>query len=227
MSQRRRTLQGALPLLWLVVSPLTGAAQASVSGTLTMLEKDNKPTSDLGQAVLWLEGAHAPSGGIDTVAISTEDKQFVPRIVVVPVGSTVRFPNHDPFNHNVFSLSKEKSFDLGLYGRGDGRSVTFDRPGIIRVYCNVHAHMRAFVVVRESGLFAQPGSDGTFRFEQVPPGDYILHAWHERAKEVTLPVVVTSGSSPPLSLTLDARGYKYVQHLDKEGQSYYGRESRY
>jgi plastocyanin len=227
MPKRSRMLTVGLALLGLAAFPLPGAGQVPVTGRLTILEKHNKPSSDLGQAVLWLEGPHAPEGRPDTVLIATEDKQFVPRVVVVPLGSTVTFPNHDPFNHNVFSLSKAKSFDLGLYSRGQGRSVTFDQPGVIRVYCNVHAQMRAFVLVRQTGLVTQPGSDGTFRFEQVPPGEYVLHAWHERAKEIQQAVVVASGSPPELSLTLDARGYHYVQHLDKEGQSYSDRDSRY
>ena len=82
--------------------------------------------------------------------IGTADKAFSPHVLVVPVGSTVSFPNHDPFNHNVFSLSEENPFDLGLYGRGETRSVRFTRPGIVRVYCNVHAQMSALVVVRDS-----------------------------------------------------------------------------
>jgi plastocyanin len=207
--------------------PAALGAQGVITGRVTMLEREGRATEDLAQAVVWLEGAAAPPGQPDTVEMATEQKQFVPRVAVIPVGSTVVFPNHDPFNHNVFSLSPEKPFDLGLFGRGESRAVTFDRPGIVRVYCNVHALMRAFVLVRESAFFTQPGSDGSFRLAPVPPGRYVLHVWHERARELTQPLAVTAGPSAPLTLTLDARGYKYVQHRDKEGKSYYERTSRY
>jgi hypothetical protein len=147
-------------------------------------------------------------------------------LIVVPRGSTVAFPNHDPFNHNVFSVSPEGPFDLGLYGRGTAKSVRFEKPGVIKVYCNVHASMRGLVVVQETSLYAQPGADGSFRMDGVPPGDYILHAWHERAPEVTSPLKVTEGV-PPVAVTLDARGYRLEQHKDKNGRSYSDRSRRY
>ena len=113
--------------------------------------------------------------------VGTSEKAFSPHILVVPVGSTVSVPNHDPFNHNVFSLSEDNPFDLGLYGRGETRSVRFAKAGVVRVYCNIHAQMSAFVVVRDTPWFAQPGSDGSFTLDGVPAGRYVLHASHERA----------------------------------------------
>jgi hypothetical protein len=146
---------------------------------------------------------------------------------VVAKGSTLRFPNHDPFNHNVFSLSPEGPFDLGLYGRGEAKTARFDRSGVVRVYCNVHASMRALVLVLETGLVAQPGADGSFRLERVPAGDYVLHAWHERAPEVTRQVHIAETGAQGLAVTLDARGYRFVQHKDKNGKSYADRSRRY
>jgi len=219
-----------LPVAWaILVPPVPLAAQTgnTVAGRVTILDKDDRPATDVDQAVVWLSGPHAPPGVPDTVEMATENKQFVPRIILLPVGSTVRFPNHDPFNHNVFSLSPEHPFDLGLYGRGGARAVSFDQAGVIRVYCNVHAQMRALIVVRESGLVTQPGADGAFRLEQVPAGDYVLHAWHERASEVTQTIRVGGGATPQVALTLDARGYRFVQHRDKDGKSYADRSRRY
>ena len=212
-----------------MVSGRSVAAQAgeAVSGRVTVLEKDNRPAQDVDQAVIWLTGPNAPAAEPTAVEMATENKQFVPRLIMVPAGSTVSFPNHDPFNHNVFSLSPEHPFDLGLYGRGGARSVSFEHPGIIRVFCNVHAQMRAIVVVRETALVTQPGEDGTFRLTGVPPGDYLLHVWHERAPEITRPLRVGAGAVDPLALTLDARGYHFVQHKDKNGKSYGDRSRRY
>jgi plastocyanin len=222
-----------LPILALAVLALVSvnaaAAQSAgvVSGRVTLLEKDDRVAQDVDQAVVWLTGPHASAAEPATVEMATENKQFVPRLIMVPVGSTVTFPNHDPFNHNVFSLSPEQPFDLGLYGRGGAKSVTFPNSGVIRVFCNVHAQMRAIVVVRETAFATQPGEDGSFHLGEVPPGEYVLHAWHERAPEITQPIRIGAGAVAPLTLTLDARGYRFVQHKDKNGKSYGDRSRRY
>lgn len=215
--------------MYLAGLPAGLAAQGSgvVTGQVRLQEKGGKSTPDLDQAVVWLTGELAPAAVPDTVEMATENKQFLPRLMVVSAGSTVSFPNHDAFNHNVFSLSPEQPFDLGLYGRGGVKAVTFTTPGVIRVFCNVHAQMRALVVVRETGLVTQPGADGSFRIEGVPPGDYTLHVWHERAAELSRPLKVTAAGPAPLNLALDARGYRFVQHKDKNGKSYGDRSRRY
>src|SRR5438552_14021702 len=113
-----------------------GAAQGRVSGRIAVLEKKNKPSPDLSSAVVYLEGA-GPAAPPVTVQIAINDKEFVPRVVVVPLGSTVRFPNHDPFDHNVFSGSGPDPFGLGRYGRGGAKTWTFTSPGLVRVFCDV------------------------------------------------------------------------------------------
>src|SRR5207249_5635864 len=138
-----------------------GAAQGRVSGRIAVLEKKNKPSPDLSSAVVYLEGA-GPAAPPVTVQIAINDKEFVPRVVVVPLGSTVRFPNHDPFDHNVFSASDPNQFDLGQYGRGEAKGRTFTSPGLVRVFCNIHPRMVAFVLVTVNRLSAQPAADGTF-----------------------------------------------------------------
>jgi hypothetical protein len=127
----------------------------------------------------------------------------------------------------VFSLSDEQPFDLGLYGRGQAKSTRFTRAGVIRVYCNVHATMAAFVVVRDNAYFTQPAADGTFSIAAVPAGKYVLHAWHERTPELTREVEVGPQGAPNLDLQLDARGYKFVEHLNKFGQPYSKGGARY
>lgn len=208
--------------------PVAAQRGPLVSGKVVVLDKGDKPARDAGQAVVWLEAAAPGPVTPVTAHIVTSDKEFKPRVVVVPVGSTVDFPNSDPFDHNVFSLSEEGPFDLGLYGRGTARSAQFKRPGIIRVYCNVHAQMSAFVVVRDGPWFTQPAGDGTFSLGPVPPGRYTVHAWHERAAAFAPEsLVVTASGVSGLDLTLDARGYKFVQHLNKFGQPYATRGRRY
>jgi plastocyanin len=217
----------ALPLLLLSPTALAGQEGVVVTGKIAMVERGERPAGDVGQAVVWLTGVSAPEAMPVATEMATEGKQFVPHVRIVPLGSSIVFPNHDPFNHNVFSLSAERVFDLGLYGRGEAKSVQFDKEGVVRVYCNVHAQMRGLVLVLGSTLFVQPGADGSFRLEGVPPGEYRLHAWHERAAEVTQ--VLRVGASPPAPVTvaLDAKGYRVVQHKDKEGKSYSDRSRRY
>ena len=136
----------------------------------------------MGQAVIWLATkTRVPAPEPVRAEINTADKEFSPHVLVLPVGSTVTFPNHDPFNHNVFSLSEENPFDLGLYGRGETKAVKFSRAGIVRIFCNVHPQMSALVVVRDNPYYSQPSSDGSFTIDAVPAGRYVLHAWHERA----------------------------------------------
>ena len=205
----------------------TATARTSVSGRLTVLDRGNRSATDVGQSVIWLEAAAPGKTTPSRSETFTEGKQFLPRVSVVPVGSTMAFPNHDPFNHNVFSLSPEARFDLGLYGRNESKTAQFLRAGIVRVYCNVHPQMSAIVVVRDNPYYAQPGADGSFTINDVPPGSYVLHAWHERGGETTRPVTVPATGLRNTTLQLDARGYRFVQHLNKFGQPYTQQGRRY
>jgi plastocyanin len=210
---------------WPLAAGLSFAAP--VAGRVTILDKNDRPADDVGQAVIWLEGPPAAAAAPVRAEIGTSDKEFSPHVLVVPAGSTVSFPNNDPFNHNVFSLSEENPFDLGLYGRGESREVRFTRAGIVRVFCNVHAQMSAIVVVRDNPWFGQPSGDGSFTLPQVPPGRYRLHAWHERAPAVSREVQVPAEGVAGLALELDARGYQFKPHLNKHGQPYPQRGRRY
>jgi len=208
----------------MVVLALLSVAQrpagARVAGRITILEKRNKPSPDLGSAVIYLEGA-GPAGTPATLDITINDKVYRPRVIVAPVGSTVRFPNTDPFDHNVFSATEPNQFDLGLYGRGGAKSHTFAHPGLVRVYCNVHPRMAAYVVLTPNRYYAQPGVDGSFAIENVPAGQYRLHVWHERiAAEIVKDVTVGAAGVADLQVALDARGYKWRAHKNKDGQEY-------
>jgi plastocyanin len=196
----------------------------SVGGRVTVLEGEGRLAQDVGDAVVWLVPAR-----VDTihaveprsVSIQTSDKEFRPHVVVVPAGSRVAFPNSDPFDHNVFSRTPEGAFDLGRYGRGRTRSTTLPQAGIIRVYCNIHAHMSAIVVVRDNPYYARPLADGSFTIRGVPPGTYTLHAWHERARAFRSRTIRVRGRRVrDVLVELDARGYEFVQHVNKYGQPY-------
>jgi len=119
-----------------------------------------------------------------------KDETFVPHVLPIVAGTTVDFPNNDQTYHNVFSLSKTKTFDLGRYAVGRSKSIRFDRPGIVRVFCDIHSHMSAFIIVFAHRYFALSESDGTYRLENVPPGTYTVVAWNESAPLESRRVVV-------------------------------------
>jgi plastocyanin len=145
--------------------------------------------------VVYIEGP-GPSGAQpspSTAQIAQIDRRFTPDLVIVPVGSTVSFPNMDPIFHNVFSLSKARSFDLGSYDKGETRKVTFAKAGIVDVYCHLHANMSATIVVTPNRWYAQPSATGEFHIEDVPPGEYTLVAWHRFAGFFRKSITVAPG----------------------------------
>ena len=206
------------------------SAQATVSGQVRLIERPGESTSDLANTVIHLEPVSA-SGPVATpvvAQISMQDRQFAPRVEVVPLGSRVDFPNQDPFSHNVFSSTSIGAFDLGLYGRGRTKGWTFQRPGVHAVYCNIHPRMAAYVVAVATPWYAKAGADGRFSLSNVPPGEYTMHVWHERSAPQTVAVVVPAGGAPDeVNVRLDARGYKPVPHRNKFGRPYPASRDRY
>jgi plastocyanin len=139
---------------------------------------------DRRRSVVYLETA--PQAAFETpppgrAVLDQRNETFVPPVIAVTVGSTVEFPNSDRVYHNVFSLSKPRRFDLGRYPRGQSRSVVFDRPGVVRVFCEIHSHMSAYVLVFAHRFFAVTDADGRFRLDAVPPGSYTLALWNDGA----------------------------------------------
>lgn len=144
-----------------------------------------------GKVAVWLEAPNAPAPPAVQSTMRQRDRRLEPALLIVPVGSTVDFPNLDPIFHNIFSLSAARSFDLGYYPEGKSRKVVFSRAGIVQVYCHIHPEMYGVVVVTSSRWSAQPSSDGAFSWQGVPAGKYRLMVWHKSAglisKHVTVP----------------------------------------
>lgn len=137
-----------------------------------------------------------------TREIVQDHEAFVPRVVAVTRGSTVAFPNSDPIFHNVFSLSRAGTFDLGRYPRGQSRSRELKDTGLIKVFCHIHSQMSASIMVFDHPYFTTPEVDGTFELRGVPEGRYTLVGWHERVGERTRDVHVTAGQAASLELSL-------------------------
>jgi len=150
--------------------------------------------------------------------ISTERKTFVPRVLPIPMGASVRFPNTDPILHNVFSTTKEAQFDLGLYGRSEGESHRFTQPGVIRIYCNVHHAMTAHVLVMDTPFFTRPDAQGRFRIVGVPPGPGELFVWHERSQ--LWQQALTASGDHDVKIPLELSKRRIPPHLNKAGQPY-------
>lgn len=201
-------------------------------GTMHLLERGGRRAARgeaLDEAVVWFE----PGGGEPEVRparalLETVGKSFVPRVLVVPVGSTVRFPNRDPILHNAFSVSRGNRFDLGLVKQGPGDEVTFERGGVVRVFCNVHHDMVAYILVLDTPWFARPDDRGRFVFRGLPAGSGTLHAWHERAEPVQVPVTVPStGTGSRVDVRLEISRPRVPPHLNKFGRRYGRSRDRY
>ena len=148
---------------------------------------------DWRRSVVYLESAPAlafPDREPQRATLDQRNETFVPHVLAITVGTTVDFPNSDNTYHNVFSLRGPRPFDLGRYAAGRSKSVRFDRPGIVRVFCEIHSHMSAFVLVFNHRYFAVTSSDGRYQINRVPPGRYTLVAWNEGAIRESRPVVI-------------------------------------
>lgn len=152
-------------------------------------------------AVVWLEGAPATPVVPETVTITQEGLEFRPRVVAIPVGSTVDFPNGDDLFHNVFSYSKAHRFDLGRYPKGQSKKETFEIKGLIDLRCEVHNHMRGYIHVFDHPYYTLASADGSYSLPKVPPGKYTLVAQKEFFEPVRKAIEV-SGSGVKVDVTL-------------------------
>ncbi len=167
-----------------------GAADFDVSGTVEVGGRGHA------QAVVWLDAPGAsPRADQRRPVMDQRNLQFAPRVLAVQVGTTVDFPNNDRVFHNVFSFKDGKRFDLGLYPIGAVKPATFDRPGISRLFCNIHPKMAAYIVAVDSPYFAVSGDAGAFTIKGVPPGTYTYRAWRSGGPEISGSVVI-DGTQP-------------------------------
>jgi plastocyanin len=182
----------------------TGAVQVGPSET--------QGTNKFERVAVWLESdrsepvhfepPHAERAAPVAATVQQRNRHFEPELVVVPVGSTVDFPNLDLVFHNLFSLSSVRAFDLGYYPKGQSRRVTFTKPGIVQIYCHVHSNMYAAVVVTSSRWAAKPTGDGTFDWTNVPAGKYRLMAWQRFGGVYRRDIVVEDRSPVLVTITI-------------------------
>lgn len=201
------------------------AAAATIRGRVRIEGSSERRPHDPSGAVVYLDhlpaGTDAPAPGRFT--IETKNKRFTPQVIPVPVGSTVSFPNGDAILHNVFSASGANAFDLGLYGKNDSKSAVFREPGIVRVYCNVHEKMVAFILVCPSKYFTRVRDDGSFEIADAPAGTYDVKVWDEKGGMQSSSVTIGAADTLEVGFKLDGTKYQREPHLDKNGKPYTAR----
>ena len=183
-----------------VTAALTMVArvQAVGAGDLTGLVRvDGHPEKNV---VVWLVGVTAAVPAPRKVILDQRNLAFAPHVLAVGVGTSVEMPNSDRVFHNVFSFKDGKKFDLGLYPVGRSKLVTFDRPGVSRIFCNIHPHMAAYVVAVDSGFFGVSDRAGQFTMAPVPPGSYTYRAWRPGHDTTTGQIVIEADRRVEVSL---------------------------
>lgn len=209
-----------------VAAPASAATGVELTGRLSFTGRGARGADPTSSVVYFepADGARQPAPG--RFAIETRNKEFDPRVLAVSRGSRVRFPNRDPILHNVFSVSRGNVFDLGLVGEGPGEETTFEQPGVVRIFCNVHHGMIAYVVVLDTPHFTIPDADGRFRLVGLPAGRGRLTVWHEQAQAASLDLNLPLPR--PLEVELEISRPRVPRHLNKLGKPYArGRRDRY
>jgi plastocyanin len=223
-------------MMWLSRIFFSAAGIASLFGstvTGTVELKDSRATAvrkhrDFSGVVIAIEpvdGSAVPGPTPNRARMVQKDKTFTPHVLPIQVGTTVDFPNYDPIFHNAFSNYDGQLFDVGLYPPGTSRPVHFTREGVVRIFCNIHSTMSAVIVVLKTPYFATTDRGGSFQIAGVPPGEYRLKVFHERATELTLDKLqqrITMGNDAlqitPISIS--ESGYLPIPHKNKFGRDY-------
>src|SRR4051794_6124556 len=193
------SITGHIKLTTRVRAPL--AANAYPSRSIGKHEAPNGP--EVRNVVVYLKDA--PFRGVlpvSRVELHQQNETFVPHVLAITRGSVVEFPNDDPFFHNVFSFSSAASFNLGRYPRGQSKAQKFGKAGLVKVFCDIHSHMSASILVLDHPYFAIPAVDGTYEIANVPAGQYTVVGWHERVGERTAIVPVQAGRAATVDLTV-------------------------
>lgn len=193
------TIAGKVTITKMGRAPLATSAY----GRRDVPNRSAQATPETRNVVIYVAGLNPPAPPAPKRAqIVQHGEQFHPQLTVVTAGSTVDFPNQDPFFHNVFSLSKAATFDLGRYRSGTSKSRVLNTPGVVKVFCHLHSQMSAVIVVLDHPWFTIPDDDGTFTLPNIPAGERTIVAWHERIGEQKDRVRIAPGGTTRVSFTL-------------------------
>ena len=195
--------------------------KGNLGGVVTLRDRGGKDKADRSGVVVYIEQLpNKKFAALKKVrAMAQRDKSFAPSVVAITKGSTVDFPNEDKFFHNVFSLSEGNTFDLGLYRAGESKSVTFEKTGVVDVYCNIHPNMWAQILVLDNPFFTTAAKDGSFEIAKLPPGTYSVAAWVSGGEPVRQQVKIEPGKRVEVALAV-REGTSSKTHLNKFNQPY-------
>ena len=196
----------------------------TVSATISLI---NSKADDFSNVAIWLEPLSGKPrlDNDERLSMHQRVKEFFPHVLIATVGQQVDFPNDDPFQHNVFSSSEVKKFDLGIFQSGQSRGVMFTRPGIVPIYCNIHPQMEGFVIVLQTPFYGLSDEKGDIQIKNVPQGSYRFRVWHEMAKSETLEnlskqIMVGNSGANLGAIKIDEGDFVPLPHKDKEGGDY-------
>jgi len=217
--------------VFLLLAPTCLAQDLTVTGRIELNQNGKVRLHDQSNSVVWLtpltpleNDPPAKTDDHPPLQLVQKNKSFEPHVLVVPVGAAVRFPNRDPWFHNVFSLFDGKRFDLGLYEAGESRIVHFDRQGISYIFCNIHPQMSAVVIAVKTPYYAKSDRDGNFTIAHVPPGRYTAHVWSEHAlpealQSETRDITISENNHSLGEIRMSASG-ETTAHKNKYGRDY-------
>lgn len=225
-----RILLAFIVLAFGVVTPPPALPQtADVTGTVAVTLKGKRP-ADLDSVVAWLKplreaDTRSAPPAASRARMVQQNRRFEPHLIVAPVGSVIEFPNRDPFFHNVFSMYDGKRFDLGLYEAGTSRSVSFTKPGVSFIFCNIHPEMSAVIMAVDTPYYGVSDREGRITIPGVPFGRYQLYAWHERHQperpaEFPREITVSATSQSLGVIGLIESDQVIAPHKNKYGQDY-------
>ena len=199
----------------------SSAEGTRIEGTVELVAGPGQSLAadEMGQvAVYFVPDSAKASAKPGRYLIYTHNKMFEPESLVIPLGSTVSFPNQDEILHNVFSVTPKSSFDLGVYGEGKSAEYTFKKPGLVLINCNVHHAMQANVLVVDTPYLVSPGKDGRFSLDKLPLGGGKLMIWHPRAN--VQEQILRLPAAAPIALRLVLSKPRFVEHMNKERKPY-------
>ena len=213
-------------IFWLLMfmhhTPLakTAAMSYAVAGKVILIDSRGNTLPDASNVVLFIDGPSEPPPQTKA-RISQKNQNFSPSVLPIVKGQTVSFPNDDIIYHNVFSLSKTKRFDLGVYEKGLTKYITFDQTGLVTIYCNIHPNMLSTILVLNNSLFSTTNTDGNFEIKGIPTDQTTLRTWHQLSDSQNITLTPESATSPPLFLTITIPITKSIRsHNNKFGNPY-------
>jgi len=210
-----------LIFLFFLFIPIAALQAGDIEGKITKIfeDEESKGSTDFSDVVVFVNGLEEGKIPERKIFLNQKNKQFTSKVLPVSVGETVFFTNEDDFYHNVWSLSSAKTFDLGQYKKGESKSVVFDRPGIVKVFCNIHPEMISTILVLKKSKYALTDKAGQFIIKDVPPGEYEIRVWTEGSQIVARKVTVNKDNIRNFNMEIAVKKVP-IEHLNKEGKPY-------